>query len=279
MSTSAFKPGDTVYSDDGREAEFVAKAGGEYVVRPIYEDEDGPQFGDIQTWPAIFRTPPAPKLDAQTAAAEKRLADVTDKVRELEAAKRVFEADEKSRLERIKQHEQLAELDRYLAGEMTHYVAMHEYYPDVEVIPVGETVESYSSSSGYGLLTLCPRKHWDKKIYWTVTYKAPSPDYSRTKTVIPCCGEDAAKAKAREVLRGYLDQYQAEPNKRHYAEMLAKSCQKWGIEVPAWLSECIASSKRAALEKSAAEHRKKLAEAEDGLVALAMSTGQNGGAA
>lgn len=263
-----FTAGDKVYGQDGQEAEFVAKSEGQYIVRPLYEDDDGSKTGDIQTWPAIFRTPPAPKLDAQTAAAEKRLADVTAKVREMEAAKRVFDADEKGRLERIKQHDQLAELDRYLAGEMTHYVAFHEYYPDVEVIPVGETVESYSSGSGYGLLTLCPRQHWDKKIYWTVTYKVPSPEYSRTKRVIPCCGEEAANAKAAEVLRGYLDEYQANPDKRHYSDMLVKSCQKFGVTVPQWLFDSIAASKRASLEHTAAEHRKKLAEAESALAAI-----------
>lgn len=270
--SAAYTPGDTVYGQDGHEAEFVAKSGGEYIVRPVYEDDDGPQVGDIQTWPVIFRAPPAPKLDAQTAAAEKRLADVTAKVREMEASKRVFDADEKGRMNRIKQHDQLAELDRYLAGEMTHYVAIHDYYPDVEVIPVGETVESYSNGSGYGLLTLCPRQHWDKKIYWTVTYKVPSPAYSRTKTVIPCCGEEAAKAKAVEVLRGYLDEYHAEPNKRHYAEMLMKSCQKFGVDVPQWLVDSIAAAKRASLESNIAEHRKKLTEAESALAAITGAT-------
>ena len=269
MSAVQFAPGDTVYGQDGQEAELVAKSGGSYIVRPVYEDEDGPQVGDIQTWPVIFRTPPAPKLDAQTAAAEKRLADVTAKVREMEAAKRTFDADEKGRMDRIKRHDQLADLDRYLAGEMTHYVAIHDYYPDVEVIPVGETVESYSSGNGYGILTLCPQRHWDKKIYWTVTYKVRDPGvYSRTKTVIPCCGEEAANAKAAEVLRGYLNEYHAEPKKRHYRDELVKCCQKFGVEVPQWLVDDIAATKRALLESSVAEHRKKLAEAEGALAAI-----------
>ena len=265
-----FNAGDTVYSQDGHEAEFVAQSEGQYIVRPIYEDEDGPQPGDIQTWPAIFRTPPAPKLDAQTAAAEQRLAEVTAKVREMEAAKRTFEADEKGRLNRIKQHDQLADLDRYLAGELTHYVATHEYYPDVEVIPVGETLADYSSGSGYGILQLCPSCHWDKKIYWTVTYKvADRNEYSRTKIVIPCCGEDAANAKAVELLQGYLSRYQAlEPARRSYSEMLVKCCQKFGVDVPDWLTDSIAASKRSSLQHAIDAHSKKLAEAQCALAAI-----------
>lgn len=274
MSAAKFTPGDTVYSEHGHAAEFVAQAGGEYIVRPLYEDDDGPQPGDIQTWTTLFRTAPAPKLDAETAAAEKRLAVVKDEVRRLEREAREFASQEKARLERIKQHDQLAELDRYLAGELTHYVAVHDYYPSVEVIPVGETIESYGNSNGYGLLKLCPKRGWDKKTYWSVTYKVPSPAYSRTTDVVPCCGEEAARAKAAEILRGYLDDYQAkEPAKRSYTEMLVKSCQKFGVDIPQWLLDGIAATTRAQLEHSIAEQRKKIAEAEAALAAIAQPAG------
>lgn len=268
--TSQIKPGDTVYGQDGQEAEFVTKTGGEYLVRPIYEDDDGPQSGDIQTWRIVFRTPPAPKLDEQTAAAEKRLTEIKDQVSKLESAKYKFDREEKSRLDRIKQHDQLADLDRYLAGEMTHYVAIHDYYPDVEIIPVSATIDSYSSNNGYGLLTLCPRSGWDKKIYWTVTYKVPDRyEYSRTKTVIPCCGEDQARARATDVLRGYLDQYQAKPPKEwRYPGELVKCCQRFSVEAPQWLVDGIAASKRASLELTIADQRKKLTEAEAALAAI-----------
>lgn len=271
MAAAKHSPGETVYSEEGHAAEFVAQAGGEYIVRPFYEDDDGPQPGDVRTWGAVFRTPPAPKLDAQTAAAERRLAEVTAQVRELERAKRAFDGEEKARLDRIKQHDQLADLDRYLAGELTHYVATHEYYPSVEVIPLGETIESYGTSNGYGILQLCPRRGWDKKVYWTVTYKVPDRYvYSKTATVIPCCGEQAAQEKAAQILRSYLDQYEAmEPAKRSYAEMLVKSCEKFGVAVPQWLVDGISASQRERLERSVAEQRKKLAEAETELAAVA----------
>lgn len=275
IKATPLNPGDTVYGQDGQEAEFVTKTGGEYLVRPIYEDDDGPQSGDVQTWRNVFRTPPAPKLDEQTAAAEKRLTEIKAQVSNLERAKYEFDKDEKSRLERIKQHDQLAELDRYLAGEMTHYVARHEYCPDVEIIPVSETIESYPNASGYGLLTLCPRKGWDKKIYWTVTYKVPDRNvYSRTNTVIPCCGEEQARECAVDVLRGYLDQYQAEPpTKWSYPDQLVNCCRRFSVEVPQWLIDGIATSKRASLELTIADQRKKLTEAEAALAAIGADLG------
>lgn len=272
---ATLNPGDTVYGQDGQEAEFVTKTGGEYLVRPIYEDDDGYQSGDVQTWRNVFRTPPAPKLDEQTASAKKRLTEIKAQVSELERAKYEFDKDEKSRLERIKQHDQLAELDRYLAGEITHYVAAHEYYPDVEIIPVGETIDGYQSSNVYGLLQLCPRSGWDKKIYWTVTYKVPDRNvYSQTKTVIPCCGEEQARERASDVLRGYLDQYQAKPVKEwHYPDQLVMSCQRLSVEVPQWLIDGIATSKRNSLESTIADQRKKLAEYEAALAAIGAEVG------
>lgn len=268
------KPGDTVYGEDGHAAEFVAKAGGEYIVRPFYEDDYGPQPGDVRTWTAIFITPPSPKLDAETAAAERRLAEVKAQVREMEQAKRAFESEEAGRLDRIKRHEQLAELDRYLAGELTHYVAVHAYYPSVEVIPVGETLEDYGNSNGYGILQLRPNRMWDKRIVWSVTYKQPSLGYSKTSDVVPCCGEEAAMAKAAEIVRGYLSEYQAmEPAKRSYTGELVESCQRFGVDVPAWLLDGIAEAKKDQLKREIAESRARIEAAEANLAVIDMAKG------
>lgn len=270
-----FNAGDEVFSIHGKAGSYVARCAGGHVVQPVYEDEDSePHYDEPQTWREVFRKPPTEKLELDVAALEEKLRARRQELDEIRTQRNQFDSEEKGRLERIKRHEQLAELDRYLAGELTHYVATHEYYPSVEIIPVGETIESYGSSNGYGVLHLCPTRSWDKKIYWTVTYKVPSPTYSRTHTVIPCCGEEAARAKAAEWLRGYLEKYEAmEPGRRSYAEELVKSCRKFGVDVPQWLLDGIAASRRAQLERSITEQRTKLAEAEAALAAIAEATG------
>lgn len=278
MADTTISKGDTVYSEHGQCAEFVAQVGSQYVVRPIYESEDDDvgDLGDPVTWNAVFRAPPTPKLDAETAAAEKRLAEARARLRERESAIRTFERDEKARLDRIKRHDMLADLDRYLAGELTHYVATHDYYPSVEVIPLGETLADYSSASGYGVLTLRPSRSWDKKVHWSVYYKSKDRNrYTETKTVIPCCGEQAAQEKAREVVRAYLEKYAGiEPSKRSYAEHLVASCQKFGVEVPQWLTDGIAATKRDQLQRQVDEHRSKLAAAEAALQLIAPTEGR-----
>lgn len=275
MSKHTFNRSDTVYSIHGQEGSYVASCSGGHVVQPVYQDEDSePHFDEPQTWREVFRKPPTEKLEHDVAALEAKLALRRKELDEVREQRNQFEREEDARRQRIKQHEQLAALDDYLAGRITHYVAVHEYYPSVEVIPVGETVEGYSNSNGYGILQLCPTRSWDKKIYWTVTYEVPSPTYSRTHTVIPCCGEEAARAQAAEWLRGYLEKYQAEePEKRSYAEMLVKACKKFDVEVPQWLVDGVAAFKRAQLERSITEQRAKLAEAESALAVIAVAEG------
>lgn len=270
MTNKQFSAGDTVYDQHGQEGVYVARSGGEHIVRPVYEDEDGPQSGDIQTWVAVFRTPPAPKLDAATAEAATRLAELQLKVEELEGQKYALERGEKERLERIKRHEALAELDRYLAGEITHYVAVHDFYPDVEIIPIGETVERYSSNNGYGLLQLMPSNGWDGKIVWSVTYKVNNRySDSRTNRVYPCCGEADAHVKAVTLVHEMIEAIlQKERRLRHGAEQLAKTCERFGVPVPAELRDGIADVARLAAEARVAEHSKKLQEAQAELAAV-----------
>lgn len=271
MTTRDLAKGATVYSQHGQEAEFVAATGGEYIVRPIYEDDDGPRAGDVETWREVFRTPPAPKLDADTAAAQKRLdelnAQCTAKRKELSD----FEREERDRRERLKLHDELGDLDRFLSGQITHYLARHQYgESNFTIIPVGETLESYSSGSEYAMLKLWPsRGYGGKELMWTVSYRdRKSRDY-RTDRVHPCCSAEEAKALAREILSGQLQKELADPKSPTYgADSLVKSCQRWGVEVPQHLVAALTARKRASAEKNRADLAAKLAQADAELSAL-----------
>lgn len=269
MNQRTIASGETVYSQHGQEAEFVAATGGEYIVRPIYEDEDGPRTGDVETWRQVFRTPPAPKLDEKTAEAEKRLMDLQQKVSDLRSEEHRITSEMQARKDRIKEHEALADLDRYLAGEITHYVAVHSYYPSVEIIPVGQTVEDYSSSDGYGLLSLMPSRKWDKRIVFSVYYKDRGRDrYSsyRREEVFLCCSENAAKAKAAEVIQLEVDEAISKDRKdRRYVRELIASCEKHSVPVPQELVDGMAEVDRLALTKQRDELAAKLVDVQNKL--------------
>ena len=249
-NTRNFKAGDTVYDQHGQEAEFVAASCGAYVVRPIYEDDDGPHRGEIETWSQVFRTAPAPKLDEKTAEAEKRLNELQQRVNKLRDEEAGINRAMQDRKDRIKLHEGLEMLDQYLAGEITHYVAKHDYYPSVEIIPLGETVENYSNSNGYGLLTLMPSRTWDKRIVFSVYYRDNKDRYdaTRTKIVVPCCGEAAAKAVASQIIQAHIDAALAKERKdRRYVAELIRCCEQHGVPVPNELVDGIAEMERITL--------------------------------
>ena len=257
MTNEQFYAGATVYNQHGEQAELVAKSQGEYLVRPILEDDDGHTYtGDIETWTRVFRKPPKPKLDAETAAAERELAQLREEVKKLRDERYQFDTEERARKERITAHEQLADLDRYLAGEITHYVAKHSYSDIVSIIPVGETVEEYNSSNNFGLLELYPSRSWDKRIVWRMRYRVRG-DWRSEKefTVIPCCGEEQAKAVAAEVLqRACANQLTLDIGRRHYTKELIECCKQFGVDVPQQLIDDMYASYRASFERQLADH-------------------------
>jgi hypothetical protein len=271
-----FAAGDEVYDINGRAGAYVARAAGGHIVEPIYEHgddrDDGISYGEAVTWREVFATPPTEKLHADTAAALEKLADTQ---RQLSAARdelRAFERDEKARMERLKQHKGLEELDRYLAGEITHYVAFHDYYNTVEVIPIAETIESHSSNNGYGLLTLLPSYSWDKTVRWSVTYVPKTNNRysdSRTKSCIPCCGEDAANEMAQKVLKAISEELLGkERSRRHYVSEFIACCEKFSVEVPQELRVGMAAEAQASIQRQLDDNAKKREDLERQLAAL-----------
>ena len=268
-------PGDTCYGQHGQEAIFLARSGGEFIVRPIYEDDNGPHEGSVESWSAAFQSPPAPKLDAETKQAEQTLASLRMEIGQLHDERRQMDADHKSRMDRIKMHEGLEMLDRYLVGEITHYVATHEYYPIVQIIPIGETVEGYPSSNGYGLLKLMPSRAWDKRIVFSVTFQSGRHSYdSRTTDVIPCFGEEDAKTKASEWITQKVAEYLAlEPRRRSYISKLFSACAVYGIAVPQQLIDDQHELDRANLLEQREKAQQGLIKIESELSALTSAEG------
>jgi len=229
-----FTKGQKVYDLYGVEGEFVSTVDGMFLVRPLYVVGDGEVYAkDITAWDNCFSTPPLEKLHAKVEELDKTITEKRAELKAINSEVAAFERSEKERMGRIKQHEGLEELDLFLSGEVTHYVAVHEYYPEVEIIPIGDTVEGYASANEYGLLKLMPWKGRDKKVRCSVYYKPSSSGYSKTEEVYLCCGEEAAKAKAAKLTQEMVGKYKGmAPVHRNHLDRLAGSCARWGVELP-----------------------------------------------
>lgn len=278
-TTRTFAAGDEVFDIHGRAGAYVARAAGGHIVEPIYEHgedgDDGISYGEAVTWREVFATPPTEKLHADTAAALERLADAKRQLNVAHEELRAFERDEKARMERLKQHKGLEELDRYLAGEITHYVAFHDYHGTVEVIPISETMDSYSTNNGHGLLTLSPSRSWDKTVRWSVTYEPKTNNRynsSRTLSCIPCCGEEAANAMALQVLKEMADAMLAKERRlRHCVAEFIGCCEKFGLEVPQELRDGMAAESQANIQRQLDNNAKKREDLERQLAALGVA--------
>lgn len=252
MSTTTFKAGDEVYDIQGRAGRYVARAAGGHIVEPVYQhEEDGEEvsYDDAVTWREVFIKPPVEKLHADTEAALQKLVDARRQLEEVRQAHYTFEREEKARMDRLKQHEALADLERYIRGEFTHYVSVGDYHDHVEIIPVAETLDSYTSNNGYGLLTLSPHSGWGGGLTWRVTYRDKRDRYSDTRTdkVFPCCGEEAAKAKAKELMERFAAAMAAKPlehRPKSSVEFLVTQCEKFGATVPQTLRDGLELVKR-----------------------------------
>ncbi len=275
-----FTAGDEVYDIHGRAGAYVARAAGGHIVEPIYEHDgsegEGVSYGEAVTWREVFATPPTEKLHADTAAALEKLSQAKQQLNVARDEWRAFERDEKARMERLKQHAGLAELDRYLKGEITHYVAFHDYYDTVEVVPVSETIDSHSSNNGHGLLTLMPSYAWDKQLRWSVTYETKNADWrnrhTRTSNCIPCCGEEAAKEKAQQLLMSVVEEKlgQERGKRRHVAEII-KCCEKFGVDVPQELRDGLAAKEQASIQRQLDDNTKKREDLERQLAAVGVA--------
>lgn len=266
-------PGDEVYSKDGNTGTFVGRIDGRNFVLPQYADEEYPSepaHGEIEEWPAVFKNPPVNVLDAETDKAMKKLVDITAQIGAKRLELSALDREMRARSDRIKQHESLAELDRYLAGEVTHYLTVSRYRTfDVEIIPVSETCDAYghSDASEYGVLKLCPNqsKQSPTGLRWSVYWKVPSPAYSRTEHVVLCCGIEEAQAKAKAVIQQRID----ESLKSQHgvggstANEILAACRKYGMEPPQAVFDVVTEARREAIKKelSAKEEEAKKSEA------------------
>lgn len=258
--------GDIVYSATGRAAEYIAYNNGMHIVRSLYGHEDHEiEYGDVEEWQKCF-------LNADTACEklETRVADLDSEIhkkrQELNSIQsQIYEAnkDEKERISRLKQHEALAYIDDYLDGQITHYVAEHDYYGTYAILPFDAHEEDYGrGSTKFRMLSLVPTKNW-QSIAWVLSgYHDGGGSSVR---VWPCKSEAEATVKAKELLQIKLDaELEREPSKRRYQKELFECCKTFGVAVPNQLTEDLHQQdlerKQIAIEKAKTEVEKLTAE-------------------
>lgn len=280
-----------VYNLHGGEAQYVSSLpNGHHIVRPGYTQYDpDPDVGEytsydgVAEWHEVFLKPPVEKLHEEVARLSGQIADLRKTVQVIMGERVVLDRQMAERKARITQHEQLDQLDDYLAGKITHFVVLdHGYgFDRLRGISIRTFKDAVKEDDRYGwdrdrtkLLTL----FGDSKgnLTWRINEYAQSSG-SHNESVIPCTSLEQARDTARKLYEEELALWRAEqavpsapkPAKRPWhASTLVEHAKTLDLPVPQDAVESAARDKRKAMEDAVESARKALLKAEANLQAV-----------
>lgn len=265
-----FAPGDIVWTESGNKAEYVSVIGGQHAVRLIYaeqeRDDDEPYeypAPRIDTVDRVFAKAPVEVIDAEVSKRQAALEDIVrrtlDKRRELTD----LERRQKETLKNLQQHEELAHLEDWLAGKITHFVVVDSYKTTVRVQAWDAAMEmksDYGNGRGFDLLVLSAG--WDKVLKWQ---RKETPRYQYLR---PHTSEDAAIADAITVITQSLADAVKSKDVIHSLGELIKSADLFKVDVPEHLRTTLANRQRAHIQTYLDKARNEVAVYEARIAAL-----------
>lgn len=230
LPSQVLDAGQTVYDLQGHRGEYVAPLGDAFLVRPwvtipSWDGEDMySEPGGIEVWPQVFLAPPVAileeeivRLQGEIEAKRRELAEATDEVAG-------FFRDEKSRQERIKRHADLARLDDFISGKISHVVKSH--YGAITIHEFKEVVEQNDryDRDGLKLLTLFGKP--GNGLQWKVNHY--SDGSGQDTDVFPCQSAEEARSIAASLLAREFGSDSA-----YWLRQAIKSADALEIPVPA----------------------------------------------
>lgn len=264
MSTSVTSaaPGTIVYDRAGHEAKYVVPLpGGDHLVRPgVTYYSDGPEqnedisYEGVAEWYEVFLKPPVEALNAEVAALNAVLVDLRKTIRVVTEERRVLDTQMAARKDHIKQHEQLAQLDDYIAGKITHFVIKDmgydgEHCRAIAIRPFDQamkTEERWDRSGGLKLLTLFGKSKGD--LTWRINRYSDGSG-SHHDEAIPCTSLEQARAVAIGLYEGQLAAWRANPRPdgAWNAAQIVEHAKRLDLPVP---QEAVDAIHREAVERA-----------------------------
>lgn len=272
MSGATFTRGDTVYTVDGNECEYVAAGHSGHIVLPLYGGgpEDGPYYGVPMTFAEVFAEPPKPRLAAEIAEARTELERLQQQVAEREAQLRELQRGDRERLARLKEHRQLARIDDWMAGKITHFVVWEHYGRRVKVKTWDEAMNTGERwRDQIPLLVLNGTLEWvDSYARMGIDWCITSQGSSNTIRVIPCGSVYEARERAVEAIEKLTSDWMRERrNNRttgydHQLEDCVESMREVDMAIPPEVAIAYAESRAGAVATSLTHARREFAKAQ-----------------
>ncbi len=207
--------GSTVYKLDGTQGTYIEELStGEHLVSVVYYidnqlDVDEFEFDveevHIEIWDKVYSNPPRAQREEQITRLEsvidsqqEELSQLYDNIRLQRQELYNLDAKHKARLEAIKQHKALANLELFLQGKITHFLKVSD--SSYEIVDFKEGLALSEANSRYDkhkfkLLTLYGRT--DGNLEWNINEY--SSDSCNKQLVYPCISYEDAEAKVLEI--------------------------------------------------------------------------------
>jgi hypothetical protein len=234
------KPGQRVYTADGRMGDFLVKLdSGNSILRPVFEvngydgatDEYADGLIEVGT---IYAQPPRAKLDDMIAGLDAKVSQLRDDIRGLEAEKWAFGQDHAERAARIAKHDQLATLDHFLSGAITHVVMKSGYGSGLKIVPFADALnvpedDRYSRrESEMKLVSLFGSSGGD--LSWRINaYRDGSGSWIE---MVPCTSEEEARRVIADKLEALWTGYRARPQQVWTLSDGMDTADELGIAIP-----------------------------------------------
>lgn len=234
-----FNPGDEVFDIHGRAGSYVGRVSGGHVVEPMFEREEAdgePYYGDAQTWKEVFAKPPTEKLNAEVARIEAELAAARQALAQVREARRAEDSDHQARAAARKQVAQLQQLDDYIAGKITHFVADRYSYDTIEIHEAAEFLKVKDGENSrfdpkLRLLSLYGGSKGD--LSWHISdYSEGGRSDAYSGQVFPCTSLEQAQEKAAAQLLVKCAEWRKQVHNQHIATSLARCAAKLGLTLP-----------------------------------------------
>ena len=236
--SKTFNKGDVVYDIHGREGLYVGRVGQGHAVEPSYEhdeDEDeGPYYGDVQTWRDVYTKPPTEKLHAEVAEIEAQISAAQQRLKLTRDAQRGEDEQFKARAAVRKQFAQLQTLDDFIAGKITHIVVQEDYSSRVAIHEAAKLLQSTEDRYDRKLRMLSLYGDSKGNLAWNLSrYSDGSGSNSQSGHCWPAVSLEDARQKASEWLDERYTEWRKEDwNSKSRASEYAACAASFGFSVP-----------------------------------------------
>lgn len=191
------------YLSNGPEVRVIQTLNdGRVLVEPIFENpNDGDEYSGnpfIVNEKEIFDKPPTHKKSEEVIKLNQQIEELNTKLRGLRKEVKDFETTHTERIKCLQQFKGLELLEKFVKGEITHYVEIRSY-SNPKIIPFDKTEADYTDGQGVRslkLLSLFGKATGD--LEWRLShYSDGSGSYS---TVIPCVSLE----EAEQIIRNWI---------------------------------------------------------------------------